>query len=126
MSARLDLNTRGATAYVRRAALQWVTQIALLTVRRAKELTSHPGTGKVKGKRVGPVVHSAPGQPPFKQTGRGRASITYEVDAAELTSRAGTNVDYMAAQERGSKRGLKPRPWLRPAAEWAARQMKGF
>jgi hypothetical protein len=124
MPAKIELDVRGAEAYVRAQALIWVTQICLMTVRRAKELLSVAGTGKVKGKRTGPVVHSAPGEPPRKQTGRGRASVTYEVDAATLTGRVGTNVDYMSHQERGTKRGIKPRPWLRPAADWAAQQMK--
>lgn len=114
-------------------AVQVLTRICILVVNRAKELLSVPGTGKVKGKKAGPVVHSAPGEPPRKQTGRGRASVTYEIDEANLEARAGTNVEYMRHQELGTKRGIKPRPWLRRAvAEVQAQigalvaQLKGF
>jgi|SRR6185437_3513365 len=108
---------RGSTARqkMRALAVEVLTLICLEVVRRAKELLSVPGTGRVKGKKAGPVVHSAPGEPPRKQTGRGRASVTYEVDAQALEARAGTNVDYMKHQELGTRRGIKPRPWLRRA-----------
>jgi phage gpG-like protein len=114
-------------------AVQVLTLVCLAVVKRAKELLSVAGTGKVKGKRVGPVVHSAPGEPPRKQTGRLRASVTYEVDAKALQARAGTNVEYGRHLELGTKRGIKPRPWLRRAvAECSAQiqsllaQLKGF
>lgn len=104
-----------AKRLVREQAITVLTQICLLVVRRAKELLSHPGTGKVKGSKTGPVTHSPAGQPPYKQTGRGRASVTYEIDEQALSARVGTNVDYMKFQELGTKRGIKPRPWLRRA-----------
>lgn len=117
--SRLEWDMRGARVYLRDRAREFILRLCLLTVRRAKELLSVPGTGLVKGTRVGPVVHSRPGEPPFKQTGRGRASVTYEFDPEAMEGRAGTNVEYMAHLERGTKRGILPRPWLRPAVEWA-------
>jgi hypothetical protein len=118
MSARLQWNGDEASKKAHAALVRFVTWCAIKTANQAKELLSVAGTGKVKGKQTGPVVHSQPGEPPRKQTGRGRASVTYEVDQATATARVGTNVDYMAHQERGTKRGLAPRPWLRPAFEW--------
>jgi phage gpG-like protein len=69
----------------------------------------------LKGRRVYGAFPSAPGEPPRKQTGRLRASVTYEVDETELTGRVGTNVRYGRYLELGTEHGLLPRPWLRRA-----------
>lgn len=75
-----------------------------------------------KGQRIYGAVRSAPGEPPRKQTGRLRASVTYEVDPQALAARVGTNVKYGKYLELGTKRGIAPRPWLRRAlAETQAR-----
>lgn len=66
-------------------------------------------------KRKTGAVRSAPGEPPRKQTGRLRASVTYEVDEAGMNARVGTNVKYGRYLELGTKRGIAPRPWLRRA-----------
>lgn len=68
-----------------------------------------------KGTRIYGAVRSTAGEPPRKQTGRLRASVTYEVDAASLTARVGTNVQYGKYLELGTRRGIAPRPWLRRA-----------
>ena len=110
-----------AMGRVRRRAVQALTRAAISVSRRAKELLSIPGTaqGREKGtgryKRIYGAVVSAPGEPPRKQTGRLRASVTYEVDEAALEARVGTNVEYGKYLELGTKRGLAPRPWLRRA-----------
>ena len=44
-----------------------------------------------KGKRVKNAFRSRPGEPPHKQTGRLRGSVTYEV--TEIRGRVGTNVE---------------------------------
>jgi phage gpG-like protein len=68
-----------------------------------------------KGARIYGANPSAPGEPPRKQTGRLRASVTYEVEEASLTARVGTNVEYGKYLELGTKKGIAPRPWLRRA-----------
>ena len=57
---------------------------------------------------------SRPGEPPHRQTGHLRRSITHEVDATKLVSRAGTNVDYGRWLELGTVH-VAARPWLRRA-----------
>lgn len=56
---------------------------------------------------------SAPGEPPHKDTGRLRASISHQVDATNLKGRVGTNVKYGKFLELGTKR-MKKRPFLVP------------
>jgi phage gpG-like protein len=104
-----------AMDHVRGRAVQFVTRAAIEVQRRAKELLSVAGSGRKKGRKAGPAVHSRPGEPPRKQTGRLRASVTHDVDAASLTARVGTNVEYGKYLELGTKRGIAPRPWLRRA-----------
>jgi hypothetical protein len=123
---RVEWNGPGAEALVRTLAVRLLRRVCILVTTRAKRLLSVPGTGRVKGRRAGPVTHAPAGEPPFKQTGRGRASVTYEVDEAALTARAGTNVEYMKHQELGTKRGVRPHPWLRRAVAECASQIKSL
>lgn len=112
-----------AIEHCRRRAVQFLTRAAIEVTRRAKELLSVAGTaqraratkGHRKGSRIYGAVRSRPGEPPRKQTGRLRASVTYEVDEASLSARVGTNVEYGKHLELGTKRGIAPRPWLRRA-----------
>lgn len=104
-----------AMEHVRRKAVQFLHRAAITVERRAKELLSVAGSGRVKGRKAGPVVHSKPGEPPRKQTGQLRLSVTREVDAANLTARVGTPWEYGRHLELGTKRGILPRPWLRRA-----------
>lgn len=112
-----------AQAHVRARAVSFLRRAAIEVTRRAKELLSVAGTavrsrstrGGRKGARVYGAARSKPGEPPRKQTGRLRASVTYEVDEASLSARVGTNVEYGKHMELGTKRGLAPRPWLRRA-----------
>jgi phage gpG-like protein len=99
---------------------------AIVVERHAKILLSVSGTGVkkggkivrkvkgMKGKNIYGAFPSAPGEPPRKQTGRLRASVTHEVDRAKLTARVGTNVKYARVLEFGGKH-IAPRPWLRRA-----------
>jgi len=111
----VEWNGDKAAEHVNGKLVRVLTRAAITVRRRAAELLSVSGTGRVKGKQTGPVVRSQPGEPPRKQTGRLRASVTHEVDAATLTARVGTNVEYGKHLELGTKRGLAPRPWLRRA-----------
>lgn len=121
--SRLNWDERGARLYVRHEARAFLLRVCLMIVARAKEILSVPGTGRVGGRRSGPVTHARPGEPPRKQTGRLRASVTYELDARDLAGRVGTNVDYGRHLELGTRRGLLPRPWLRPAVSWVLSQL---
>jgi HK97 gp10 family phage protein len=98
---------------------------AIVVNRRAKRLLSVAGTGVISrgqlmpakgggGKRIYGAFPSAPGEPPRKQTGRLRSSVTYEVLDGELIARVGTNVKYAKWLELGTK-NMAPRPWLRRA-----------
>lgn len=112
-----------ALGHCRKKAVGFLTRAAVTVSRRAKELLSLPGTavrskgtkGGRKGSRITGAVRSAPGEPPRKQTGRLRASVTEEVDPATLEARVGTNVKYGRFLELGTKKGIAPRPWLRRA-----------
>jgi hypothetical protein len=116
VSGPANWNGDGAMDHVRGLAMGFVTQAAIVVERRAKELLSVPGTAfGAKGKRLDDQVRSKPGEPPRKQTGTLRARVTYEVDEKTMTARVGTNLLYGKALELGTKRGLKPRPWLRRA-----------
>ena len=123
MSVQLQWNGDGASEYVRQRAAQFLTLAATEVVRRAKELLSVPGTavrsrttrhGR-KGSRITGAVRSRPGEPPRKQTGQLRASVTHAVDPDKLTVRIGSPLKYGMYLELGTKRGLLPRPWLRRA-----------
>lgn len=122
----------GAMGHVRGKAVGFLRRAAITVQRRAKELLSVAGTvpksaagkgrrARYKARKTG-AVRSAPGEPPRKQTGRLRASVTYEVDETGMNARVGTNVKYGRYLELGTKRGIAPRPWLRRAlAEMWAR-----
>ena len=61
---------------------------------------------------------SSPGEPPGVDTGRLRASITYEIEQIlfSITGKIGTNVKYARYLELGTK-DMQPRPYLRAAIE---------
>ncbi len=137
MANRIEWHGDEAMDHCRRKAVGFLTRAAITVDRRAKELLSIPGTvfrsspgrdkrGKFTKGRITGAVRSKPGEPPRKQTGRGRASVTYEVDPNLLEARVGTNVAYMKAQELGTKRGLAPRPWLRRALAECHAKISGF
>lgn len=120
MSDPVNWNGDAAMEHVRGLAVGFITRAAIEVNRRAKELLSIPGTAVSiakgqRGKRLDDQVRSAPGEPPRKQTGRLRGSVTYEVDEKTMSARVGTNLPYGKDLELGTKRGIKPRPWLRRA-----------
>ena len=57
---------------------------------------------------------SAPGEPPHKDTGRLRASISREINAEELIARVGSNLAYAKFLELGTVK-MAARPFLRKA-----------
>ena len=117
MNGPANWNGDEAMEYCRSRATGFITRAAIEVERRAKELLSVPGTAfsRRTGKRLNDQVRSKPGEPPRKQTGTLRASVTYEVDEKNASARVGTNLKYGKALELGTKRGIKPRPWLRRA-----------
>jgi len=84
---------------------------------------------KIKGGKGGKTVYGAfpskPGEPPHKQTGHLRRSITHEVDRVNLFARIGTNVEYGRYLELGTKR-MAPRPWLRRALNEMTSKVKSI
>jgi HK97 gp10 family phage protein len=68
-----------------------------------------------RAKRIYGAFPSKPGQPPHKQVGVLRGSVTYEVAYAAngtLNARVGTNILYGKFLELGTRK-MKARPWLR-------------
>lgn len=123
MATQLEWYGPQALAWIKGEIGRRLSVACLLVANRAKQLVSGEGAAKgVPGRREGGkflraklrygATPSAPGEPPNVQTGRGRGSIAWEVDA--LRGRVGTNVDYMRMQELGTRR-MAARPWLRRA-----------
>jgi hypothetical protein len=122
--AGLTWNGGRYEAQIRAEMARRVTACCLIVERHAKELLSVAGTGvraatiKSRGRviRKGATVYgaspSAPGEPPHKQTGRLRASVTHELIG--LVGRVGTNLKYGRWLELGTRIVLA-RPWLRPS-----------
>lgn len=94
---------------------KYLTKLAVKVDRQAKK-SMVGGSGRTY--KRGGVTHqaSAAGQPPAVDTGRLRASITYELGntGKVLVARVGTNVNYARHLELGTSR-MRPRPFLRPA-----------
>lgn len=107
MSVRVDWHGDERQDEIDRKATQLVTAMAITVKNHAKRLLSIPGTGRVKGRPSGPVTHAPAGAPPYKQTGRLRASVAHEVDPIAKRARVGTNVFYGRILE------LTNHPWLR-------------
>lgn len=60
-------------------------------------------------------VYDTPESPHYIRTGNLRSSITSTSDDRSAT--VGTNVEYAPYVEFGTSRGMKPRPYIRPAIE---------
>ena len=76
-----------------------------------------------KRQRIYGFVRSRPGEPPRKQTGHLRRSITHETDRANLVARVGTNLSYARALELGTGR-MAARPFLRSTMTRVLPQLK--
>lgn len=68
-----------------------------------------------KRQRIYGFVRSLPGEPPRKQTGELRMSITHEVDADTLTARVGSQLKRAKFLELGTRK-MQARPFLRITA----------
>jgi phage gpG-like protein len=68
-------------------------------------------------------VASEPGYPPNSDTGRLAQSIAFDVDVEKLEAVVGTNVQYGAFLEMGTK-NIAARPWLFPAFEAHKEEIK--
>ena len=113
---------------IREANQRRLRAAAIVVQNRAKQLLSVAGTGirsaagvvptpgKSRAKRIYGAFPSAPGEPPHKQTGRLRGSVTHEQGALDGKDvvRIGTNVQYGRRLELGTRK-MAPRPWLRRA-----------
>jgi phage gpG-like protein len=102
--------------------VRFIKAICMAVKRRAVKHLSVAGTGRVKGKKVpgGKVTHAPKGEPPYKQTGRLRASITFEVDEDAEMGRVGTNVEYGLIHE------LMDHPFLRRSLDESQEDIDGI
>lgn len=84
-------------------------------------------TGKVykAGRRIYGSNPSKPGEPPHKQKGDLRASVTHERDGSRLLFRVGTNKEYGRWLELGTA-NMAARPWLRRALIDQARRIRNI
>ena len=70
---------------------------------------------------ISKVVYDTPESPNYVRTGRLRNSISHARD--DTSAYVGTNVEYAAYVELGTSK-MKPRPYLRPAAQNYADEYK--
>lgn len=117
-------HSKQAMEAVKQAFIRRLRAACIVIQNHAKVLISVPGTGVMhkgrliptpkghKGKRIYGAFPSKPGEPPHKQTGRLRGSVTHEV--VDMVGRVGTNVKYGRDLELGTLH-IAPRPWLRRA-----------
>jgi hypothetical protein len=106
-----------ARAYVRRRTINGLQKLAYAVETRARMLLSVQGS---------PTDRSHPGEPPRRQTGELQAGVYSQVDEESLSAFVGTDVPHGIYMELGTKRGILPRPWLRPALAWGASKVYGF
>lgn len=64
---------------------------------------------------VNKAVYDTPETERYKRTGNLRSSITHRSE--ERSATVGTNVEYAPYVEFGTSRGMKARPYIRPAIE---------
>jgi hypothetical protein len=103
-------------------AKDWIERACIVVWRRADTLLSISGSGREETTKD----RSRPGEPPRKQTGQLKQSVTYEVDEKAMEGRVGTNLDYGKYLELGTKRGILPRPWLRRALVESAAEINNL
>lgn len=77
-----------------------LTRTAIACTNDLKLIVSVPAPRRVaKSGRIYAATKATPKAPPRKLTGRGRASISYQIDRGELVAKVGTNVLYMRVHE---------------------------
>ena len=140
MAGKLEWHGEREQARIRNEMILRIIACCKLLTSHAKQLLSIPGTSKsvrgskrnskgqfVKGsgKKVYGTNPSAPGDPPHKQLGHLRRSVTYETETDGLTGRVGTNLLYGLWLELGT-RLMAARPWLRRALGDCREQVKAL
>lgn len=113
MPHRLNWDDEAFKAKVRRTMVRRVTASAIIVEDHAKRLISVAGTGGGGGKkrRYGSNP-SKPGEPPHKQYGHLRGSVTHERVGDRIAARTGTKLKYGRWLELGTV-NMAARPWLR-------------
>lgn len=114
MAGRVEWNGEALKAKIDAEMRRRLAASARLVSNHAKQLVSVAGTTKVKGRRVYNSNPSRPGEPPHKQTGQLRRSITQQPVTGKLAQRVGTNIEYGRWLELGTA-NMAARPWLRRA-----------
>lgn len=116
MAVRTEWHGPRRKAELMAAMKQRLSACAIIVASEAKRLVSTAGTGQAgsgkRKRRVYGANPSRPGDPPNKQTGRLRGSITWEL--VGQVARVGTNLLYGKHLELGTTR-MAARPWLRRA-----------
>lgn len=90
------------------AASIYLASVIKADISQTGTLRYASGKGR-KQKTVKNFTHSAPGNPPYKQTGRLRASIAWELRG--VTGRVGSNVRYARFLELGTRK-MAARPFF--------------
>lgn len=103
--AEMGRRIRAACLYLSNAVKADISQAG--TLRYTAGVTKK---GNIRQRTIYNFTHSRPGNPPFKQTGHLRRSITWEV--VGLVGRVGTNLLYGRWLELGT-RFMEARPFLR-------------
>ena len=106
------------TSEVEQKVQRGIEKAALFLVREVKRSLKVPGPRK--GNRG--AKPSKPGEPPHLRTGALSRSIDYVT--GRLSAKVGSGLDYGLYLEVGTKRGLRKRPYLRPAIDNRANQKK--
>lgn len=129
MAGRVEWNGGALQARIRKEMGKRLAAASIMIRDHAKELISVAGTGsriarvtdkKGRKRKVKVTVYGAnpsrPGDPPHKQTGRLRGSVTYTVFGDSTRALVGTNVKYGRWLELGTAR-MPARPWIRRALQ---------
>lgn len=127
MAGRVEWNGEAFQKRVRAEMNRRLAASSMIVENHAKELLSVEGTGggarrDAQGRYIkgssGPRRYgsnpSKPGEPPRKQYGHLRRSVTYALDRLGMVSRVGTNLKYGRWLELGTSK-MAARPWLRRA-----------
>ncbi len=93
--------------------------VSAIKVGRRYKVNKKTGRGSWADVRYEPSP-ATPGAPPRKLSGRGRASVTREIDRENLVGRVGTNVPYMRKHE------YTGHPWLHVAAAAVEPRLQGI
>jgi len=102
--------TREVMASINAQLREQIVRACVACTGDLKKMVSVPAPRKIAkaSGRVYARTPAIPGDPPRKLTGRGRASITYQISPNGKVGYVGTNVFYMEIHE------LKNHEWVKP------------